>query len=153
MALRLADNGDPLMSAYTVFNSMVLHGYIDNVPDAFYAKWVDTFNRQVRYNVAQKLVQTVTLNNLNTRTLVLPGSAVLSSAVFLHIRVIGKVKLTITAKDTNGTTTISGIVRAYGNSILPGLIMLSDYNITTLVLTGEADSTLVEVFEAITEDD
>lgn len=141
------------MSNYTAFNSMVLHGFMESVPDAFYAKWVDTFNRQVRYNVAQKLVQTVALDTANTRTLTLPTSAGLSSGVFLHIRVVGKAKLTITGKDTNGVTNITGILRAYGTEILPGLITVSNYNVTALTLTGEADDTVIEVFEAITADD
>ncbi len=154
MALGIANDGD-LVSDNTLFISSILNGYRDNVPDAFYAKWANTFNCDSRYNIKANLVEVVALDDTATRTLVIPGVVAVADWQLVYLRVFGQAKLTITAKDTNGVTTITGIVRAYGNSILPGIIALSDYNISAggLVVTAEADDTIIEVFHGICESD
>lgn len=142
------------MSApYTLFVAGIAHAFPDNVSDPFYSRWCDTMNRQIRYNVRQKLLENVSINLAGTHTVPIPGSAALGDWQLIMLRVIGKVLLTITGKDTDNTTTITGYQRAYGTDYFPGIIFLSGYNITALTLTGQADGTSVSVLHSISEED
>lgn len=144
-----------MTAPYTLFVAGIAHAFPDNVSDPFYARWCDTYNRQIRYNVRQRLLENVSLANAATRTLAIPGSAATSDWQLIMCRVIGKAMLTIVGKDTDGTTTITGYQRAYGTSYFPGVIFVSGYNITSLTLTGQdtTATTTIDVFHAISEED
>lgn len=149
------------MSApYTLFVAGIANAFPDNVSDPFYSRWCDTYNRQIRYNVRQKLLENVALDDTDTRTIVIPTSAVLGDWQLIMLRVsssvagsAGKLLLTVVGKDTDGTTTITGYQRAYGTSYFPGVVFLSGYNLTSLTMTGQADGTTIDVFHAISEED
>lgn len=138
---------------YTMFANVLLSAWRERVSDPFYAKTVEVYSRTPRFNLVSKLYQTIELDDTDTRSLLIPTSTATADARIIYCRVVGKAKLTIAALDTNSVTVITGIIRAYGTEVLPGIMMLSDYNITALTFTGEDDDTVIEVFYGKTEDD
>lgn len=142
-----------MTAPYTLFLSPYIVAFPDNVSDPSFSKYQTTFTYQGRYNITDKKVTQVLLDNNETQAITLPSSAVLSSWVMLVIQVEGLAQLETTGKDLNGTTSISGFVPVYGTSVLPGIIVLSTFNILTLTLRGQADNTKINVFAGLSAGD
>lgn len=140
------------MSDLSAFTSIVLNAYPDNVPDPFYARWCDTFNLQSRNNVRAKRIESIFLDDTETRVFT-PSNIILNNTQFIVVKVIGAARINSVGKDTDGTTTINGYTPCFGTDILPGYIIYSTYNISSLTLLGQADDTKIQIFCATCEED
>ncbi len=133
------------MSDNTLFLNTLIYAFPDNTPDPFYSRDSDSFEVQNRYNVVVQRVQSLS-----------PGGGygitpALADWDILILKVIGSAQLQTTGKDTDGTTTITGLIDGYGTAVYPGYIVLSTYNLSAIVITG-ADAT-VQIFYCKSEDD
>jgi hypothetical protein len=141
------------MSDHTLFVSAVVQAYPDDVSDPSYSRIRQVFDEQIRYNLKMFRLETIALDDNDTRTVTLPGIAVLASWQLILVRVVGSAVVETTGKDTNGVTTINGYQPVFGTEVLPGIAFLSTYNVTAIVIRGEADDTTVEILTALSEED
>lgn len=139
------------MSDFTAFVNAYGIAFTDDVSDPYDSKEWTEFDQQIRYNVKAKKIEEVTLDNTATRTLNFTG-VVASDWRFLLIRVIGTGTVNTTGTD-QAAAGISGITGVYGTAVLPGIVMLSTYNLTAITLASLADGTVFEVFAAVCEED
>jgi hypothetical protein len=120
----------------------------DYVDDAAQSKLAVRFMGQDKYNILYKKVEQMELNDSETRTISYANYSS-SQWSYLIIRVIGEARVNTTGFDTNGSTPITGKLPIYGSELLPGIGILSSYNVSTFTVESLADGTLVELFAAI----
>lgn len=140
------------MSSETLFINALINTFPDDVPDPFFARWFNSFSKQVRYNVVQRKVASITLDAGQAKVIT-PATGAESDWGFVLARVIGAARLETVGVDTDNTTPISGYTAAYGTAVLPGYVILSTYNVDTFTLHGEQDGTVIELFTAISQED
>lgn len=140
------------MSEETLFLNTLVNAYPDNVPDPFFSRWVNSFNKQIRYNVKLKKVANMALGLTETRVFTPVGLALADWSIIVA-RVVGSARIETAGFDTDGTTAITGHTPLFGNSLLPGYALWSTYNVTSFTMLALADNTVVELFQAISEED
>jgi len=94
-------------------------------------------------NVSEKTMETIFLNNGDTRTVTLPQYAA-TDWVMLVARVIGHAKLNIVGVDFDGASAIASETAGYGTTRHPGYIAVTTINATSFVFEGLADTTMVQ---------
>lgn len=127
----------------TIFLSNVVNSFTENTPDAFFARYLATFNQQFRWNSTAERVETYYLNNGEGQSF---GAfwTVNSTWRLLALKVVGEV--TVTQINSGSETGITG---CYGTSIFPGWLFYSAANIdTSFGITSLQDGTMVEVLGA-----
>jgi len=139
------------MSDYTQFMSTVINVYPDNAPDPFYASYLATLNEMTRYNVKWRQLTAFDLAASATKVFTLPNSS-LTDWDYVLVKVVGEVRVDTTAKDTNGSSNITGYLPVYGIDIFPGILQWSTYNIVTFTLTAIAAST-GQIYVGVCEED
>lgn len=138
---------------YTLFSSPSHQAYPDNVDDPIDSKIAMRFMGQNKFNILYKKVEQFELDELDTRTISY-ANYTSSEWAFIIARVVGHVSIETSGFDTNGSTPITGFVSAFGNRIIPGVAILSTYNVSTFTVSSLADDTKIELFAAIScEDD
>lgn len=140
------------MSDYTLFLQAYVTSFSDNVSEPIWSKDYQAFDRGIRYNVKFKKIENITLDNTDSRTINFSNKAN-SDWVVIIARVVGAARLVTAGLDTDGITPIAGNLPTYGTSLLPGIAMISTYNLTGLSVLSLADGTVVELFAAISEED
>lgn len=94
-------------------------------------------------NVCDKRIETLFLNNGDTRTITLPQYAT-SDWVMIMARVTGHAKLTTVGVDFDGLTPISAVNAAYGAGRHTGYLTVTTVNVTSFTFEGLADGTVVQ---------
>lgn len=139
-----------MTSNFSAFMSTVCAAWTENVEYPQDASSVHYFDESFSLGVLTKKVDSLLLDDGDTRTITIQGLA-LSTTLTLWITVDGECRLETVAKDYDGVTTINGYIPGYGTKNLPGKIILSTYNLSSITIRGLADNTRVEVFVATTE--
>ncbi len=140
------------MSTETLFLNTLINAYPDDAPDPFFARWMHSFSKQIRYNVKLRKITTIALD-AGGNYLFTPTNIALADWSVIIIRVIGAARIDTVGKDTDGTTTIDGSTPTYGTSIYPGYVLFSTYNSTFFNLVGQQNGSVIELFHAISEED
>ena len=65
--------------------------------------------------------------------------------MLIVLKVVGRVRVSTTGKDYNGSDTINGYTDVYGTAYFPGILVLSSYNLTAISLSGLAASSTVSL--------
>lgn len=140
---------------YTLFVDMYASAFADTVQvaDPAYAEWSAEMAQQVRYNVQRRNQQTLVLAANATQALTFSGGVQLAEWHVLVVRCIGQGQIITTGKDTDGATSITGTQGIYGTAVLPGIFILSTYNLTGVTLKSLAAGTVFEVLECFCVED
>ncbi len=137
---------------FTQFVNAYISAFPDNVADPAVSRWVSSMDREVRYGVQQRKVEEILLDDSDSATITIPGLASSQWVVFV-IRCIGQGVLTTTGNDS-ASSPITGKTPIYGTSILPGILVLSTYNLTAVpTITSQADGSIFEVYTSICVED
>jgi hypothetical protein len=136
----------------TMFINALINAFPDDVPDPFYARWMTSFSKQIRYNVKSRKLSTIKLDagqsfGVTPTTLNEPDWSV------LVLRVVGAVRVDTVGVDYDGISPIFGYTPSYGTDIYPGYVILSTYNVDTFTLLGQTGGATVELFLATSEED
>jgi len=134
--------------------------YFTSFIGAIFSAWSDPVTDPMSSHDAQQLIASSKLNVLYHRQeqmeLDSSESRVISRAnytssewTYMVMRVVGKAYFEITALDTDGVTVITSKIPAYGTEQLPGIAIISSYNITAISVVSQQDNTLVELYAAI----
>ncbi len=140
------------MSANTAFFNFLVSGYPEDTPDPFFARLLQSLSVQTRYNCKVRRQMTLSMASGDSVAFT-PTNIALADWGVIFARVIGTARIETVGKDTDGTTTINGYSPGYGTSIYPGYIMLSTYNLSTMTVTAQANSTVVELLYILSEED
>lgn len=137
----------------TLFISPRFTAYPSNVDEATLSHDIVNFNRLVRHNMLWRAVRQLNLAvSGNTATINLNEIALTDWAIII-VKVVGSARVNTTAKDFDGTTAISGKLPVYGTSRIPGIGVISTYNLVSATVEALADDTVVEVFAGIAAED
>lgn len=137
---------------FSQFLNVYLAAWPGNVTDPDLSAWHQTFDREVRYNNQKKSSQEMTLNSGASQQLSVSGLAQADWHV-LVVRCIGQGYISLSGKDAGGTA-ITSQVPVYGNAVLPGVAVISTYNLTAApTIVSQADGSVFEVFEATCVED
>ena len=133
--------------AFTQFVNTYFAAWSDNVTDPTLSKSVALFDYDTRYGVQKRKMEEVALNNLDSYELSLVNLQQ-SDWITLVIVCVGEGYITTVGKDDLGNA-ISCNIPIYGYQPLPGIFVLSTYNLTQApTITSILDGTIFEVFEA-----
>lgn len=141
------------MSIHTLFLSPLHQAFNEDVecPDAADVK--AALRGDIRHNILYSKIEQYELDITETRAISLANYTALSDWAFIKMRVVGDAKLTTAAKDTDDTTDITADLPCYGTAKLPGILVLSTYNVTSFTVESLADDTVVELFAGIAAED
>lgn len=140
------------MSIFSFFLTPTYYAFEGTVDNPTYSKTLSDNQgaEAIRYNILYKKTESIFLDNGDSRTLKLPESTfAITEWSLIHMRVIGKARVTTTAKDYNGSSDITGILDTYGTDLYPGYIELSTYNVSAIAISAQEDSTTVELFYGV----
>jgi hypothetical protein len=137
----------------TLFLSPLQQAWQENVDDPSLAKFMNQLVGDCRLNILYQRIEQIELDDTDTRDITFANSAT-TDWKFLIVKCVGTAHLNIAALDTNGVTVINSKIPFFGTSIFPGLGVVSSYNLTSVQIEGDADSTIVEIYAAVScEDD
>ena len=137
---------------YTLFDSAVIQGWIDNVSDASLSRENDQMNRDTRLGVLRSKKTEVGLASGITYTLPISPLA-LSQWHYFIVRCIGQGSLTLAQQDF-AAGAITSVIPVYGTALLPGYIKLSTYNLSSApIITSNQDGTVFEVLDCTCVED
>lgn len=140
------------MSVYTLFMSPLHQAFSDNVNDPEDSQVVARLRGDVRQNILYQHVEQYSLDDGSTRAISY-ANYTLTEWAFIVLRVVGEIKVTTVAKDTDGSTDISANLPCYGTALFPGILVLSTYNVSSFTVESLADDTTVQVFAGIAAED
>jgi hypothetical protein len=135
-----------------MFISPLHQAYGSNVDDPSDAEVMARLSGQVRHNILYKKIEQFELDDAETRSISL-ANYTNSHWSFIIMRVIGDAKLTTAALDTDDASAITADIPCYGTSLLPGIFVLSSYNVNTFTIESLADDTVIELVAAIAAED
>lgn len=131
----------------TQFTNLFAVAFTDNVTDPFTSTWYREMDQQLRYNVLFDQVDEVTLNNTQVYTFN-PASLAAGDWIYIVIRCVGQGYVTTHGNDASSSP-IVGNTPIYGTSLLPGILFLSTYNLTSNpTVTSQADNSVFEIYVA-----
>ena len=136
------------MSFFTAFVSAIHSAWGDNVTDPLLSHSAQQSICPAQYNVLTHKMEQFELDSAASRTVSFANYAS-SEWTFLVMRVVGKAYFNIAGFDTDGVTAITSKIPAYGTALLPGIAMISSYNVTSISVVSEQDDTTVELYAAI----
>lgn len=132
---------------YTQFINDYIAAWPDNVSDPDLSSWYDFKDHSIRYNNQKKNVQEVTLDNGHSYQLSLVNLQQSDWHSFV-IRCIGEGYISLAGKDSSNVA-ITSKIPVYGNSILPGITIVSTYNLTgNPVINSLADGSVFQIIQA-----
>ncbi len=134
--------------SHSLFLSPLHSWYQDNVDDPSQAVVANRFLGYEQYNVLYQKVEQYALDLAETRNLTFINYAD-TEWVYLIFKVQGYARVNTTGVDHDGTTPITGKLPTYGNRIIPGILILSTYNVQSFTVESLADDTTIEVYAAI----
>jgi hypothetical protein len=134
-----------------MFNSLSIDAFDSNVVDSQrFAKSYQNFIQSIKQNVLEYRVESLFLNDAQTRNYTLFPGYTLSDWWILYAKVIGKARFTINYDDPlNPLTTITSNITAYGTDNFPGVYSQSVVGLTpnggdpAIKITGLQNSTNV----------
>lgn len=147
---------------YQLFQGGQVSGWPDDAPSPQESPWSKITAALSRMNVIATKLEQITLDATDTRSISFanfPAAAPTEwMQFFLRVRgsdrlTLGGARLNITGKDSDNVTSISSKIPAYGNTVFPGIIAISNYNGLTYTLEGLVDGTVVELFAALCVED
>jgi hypothetical protein len=94
-----------------------------------------------RLDLTQFRLESCSLSAAESRTVDAPVGAATAKS-FIWARVEGSVTVTLTGKDSDGTTTITSSTRVFGTSKWPGFFEIHAQNVSAVSLTAAASSTV-----------
>lgn len=133
---------------YSLFLSPLHQAWPDNVNDAQESKLAVRLMNGNRYNVLYKTVAHYALDSAEAKTVQIPNIAAVEW-LWVVVRCIGSGQVYITGLDEDGITVTDSYLQLYGNSIFPGIGLVSLYNTTAVEIQSSADGSLFEVMAAI----
>lgn len=137
----------------TLFISPRFVAYPQDVSDAVLSPYLAMFGQQIRHNILWKQVRQLSLeDSADTATITLNEIALTDWPIII-VKCVGSARVNTTAKDFDGTTAITGKLPVYGTSLVPGIAVISTYNLVSATVEALADDTVVEVFAAIAAED
>ncbi len=101
-----------------------------------------------RQNILYQRIEKMILNNTDSRSISL-ANYVSTEWIYLIYRVVGTAYLSTSGFSTDGSTAITGKLPAYGTALMPGIGIVSSYNVSTMSIVSQADGTSVELYAAI----
>lgn len=137
---------------FTLFHADYVSCYRDDVDNPDDASSMQAYQANGRQNVLYRKLDTIPLSSGATRTVTIPALARVEW-VFIVAKVIGSAALNTTGVDTDGITSVTGKLPAYGTALFPGFLKLSTYNLDSITVTADADATTVELIACIACDD
>lgn len=133
---------------YSMFISPGLMSWTDDVNDPSQADFTNGLITIDRQNILFQRVEKMMLDSAGSRSITL-ANYVNTEWLYLVYRVVGNAYLSTAGLDTDGATPITGKLPAYGTSLLPGVGIISTYNLNTLSIVSQADGTTIELFAAV----
>ncbi len=133
---------------FTAFVSAIHSAWLDNVSDPEMSHTAQQSICPAQYNVLTHKMEQFELDSAASRTISFANYAS-SEWTFILMRVVGKAYFNIAAKDTDGSTSIVSKIPAYGTELLPGIAIISSYNITSISVVSEQDDSIIELYAAI----
>ncbi len=133
---------------FTLFLSPLQQVWPDDVTDPAQSKLAYRFRGEDKYNILYQKIEQFELDDGSTRTISYANYASTQWA-FIIARVVGEVTINTSGFDTNGSTPITGKLPIYGKEILPGIGILSTYNVSTFTVESHEDGSTVELYAAI----
>lgn len=143
------------MAVFSLFHSLVTSACPDNVDDAWVSELMDQLTAGERYNVLFFKSADLEMDSAQTRVISLANYSLSypNDQTIVILLVDGWVELQTAAKDYDNAAGITGYQRSYGNSIFPGMLVLSSYNITSFTLKALQDDTKIRYLVAVVCDD
>jgi hypothetical protein len=132
----------------TLFISPLQQAWTQNVDDPAMANFSNQLVGDARLNVLYQRIEQAELDDGDTRTITFANVAT-SDWKYLVIKCVGSAHVNLSGFDTDGTTPITAKFSYYGTELLPGIGMLSSYNLSTIQLEGDANGTVLEVYAAV----
>lgn len=137
---------------FTLFDSALVQGWVDDVTDASLSRSTDQLNRTSRLGVLRSRKTEIGLANSVSYTLPISGLS-LAQWHYIIVRCIGSGSLTLASQDFVGGA-ITSVIPVYGTALLPGYIKLSTYNLTAApIITSNQDGTVFEVLDCTCVED
>lgn len=133
---------------FSLFASPIIAAWDGDVNDPTQGDFVASILNTDRQNVLYYRIEKCVLENTETRVITL-ANYVSTEWLYLIVRVNGTAYIATTGFSTDGVTAITGKMGMYGTALLPGIGILSSYNVSTMTLTSQADDTEIEVFAAV----
>jgi len=105
----------------------------------------------IRHPCLTFLTQRLEMDDTETRSVepMLIGAAANNERSLIILKVVGEVQVQTAGKDSDDTTPLTGYQQCYGTSYMPGIYVLTGYNIDSITLEAEDDDTVVNVLTAI----
>lgn len=137
----------------TLFISPRFVAYPQNVDEATLSSYLAMFGQQIRHNILWKQVRQLNLAaSGNTATITLNEIALTDWPIIIA-KCVGSARINTSAMDFDGVTPITGKLPVYGTSRVPGIAVISTYNLVSATVEALADNTVVELFAAIAAED
>jgi hypothetical protein len=137
------------MTLATSFTAYLFPGqelWSDNASTGEYADETPKLYRDIITSPAVAYrTQDITLLSTDTAIDITPSIYAVAEKMLIVIKVSGRVRVTTTAKDYNGSSDITGITDVYGTEYFKGVLVLSTYNTSAISLSGLAASSTVSL--------
>jgi hypothetical protein len=139
------------MAVFSLFHSLVTSACPASVDDPIADELMEQLQVKERYNVLFYKADDLEMDADDTRVISLANYSVSypNDQVIVVLWVDGWVELQTVAKDYDNATTINGYQRAYGNSVFPGVLILSTYNATSFTLKALQANTKIRYLVAV----
>jgi hypothetical protein len=143
------------MAVFSLFTSAVVSAFTDSVDEPIASQASAQLSAKERANALFHVVQEMELDTDGTRAIDFANYSTTypNDSTCIILRVIGWVELQTVAKDTDDAATINGYQRAYGTTVLPGVLILSTYNVTSFTLKALSDNTKISILGLVLCDD
>jgi hypothetical protein len=141
------------MTVNTLFLSPLHQAFNENVESPDNAAVRATMRGDVRHNILYSKIEQYELASAATRAINLANYTPLTDWPFIMLRVVGEIKVTTVGVDTDNSTAIGADIPCYGTSLLPGIFVLSSYNVTSFTIESLADDSIIELFAGIAAED
>ena len=143
------------MTVFSLFHGLDVTAWTDDVDDPLASSLLSKLTANERYNVLFQKSDSIAVDDGDTVS-ILPANYSVSfpnDQIFVLLRVRGWAELQLSSKDYDDASDIDGYQRAYGDSIMPGILVLSSYNVATLAVKGLQDGTKIEYLFCVVCDD
>lgn len=137
---------------YTQFVSTYLAAWTDNVPEGYMSSWRAGANKLTRYSVLRKGAQGLVLNSGQTSTVTIASQSQ-ADWLYLAIRCVGTGHVNLVGKDASNAT-IASSIPVYGTQLLPGIVLISTYNLTAApVIVSDQDGSTFDIIDSTCVED
>lgn len=138
---------------YTLFATPGQSAWKGDVDDPVDGKVVGQMLGDVQENILYYRIASLALDNTETSSVEITGA---TEWRWIIAKVVGACKIHVVtgAISTLSGASMDGYVRAYGTDVFPGFAILATLNVSqSIVVTAEADDTVVEIYTAVACDD